>query len=1050
MTKRIDRSRAFVRLCFAFVGALLGTCIASAQVPGSGLIEGRVVNATNGQYLSNARVTIPGTNAEALTDTFGQYRLVGVRAGSARVKVAYSGLPSVEANVIVADGATATRDFTLGGADLTGLTPDVMKLDAFQVTSNRDLNNTAIAINEQRNAANIMTVIAAEQVGDLATDNVAEIMKYLPGVTLDGVSEASGVQVRGFAASFTTITSNGAPISSASPDPSRYTSAADLSANSISRIEVTKVPTPEMPASSLGGTVNFVGKSAFESARPVFKYRLNVSAHSDEPNIFRKTPGPGDEYTYKGLPSLEMSYILPITKNFGISLNAVTSNQYSGMKHELSPTWRFTGPAPTAAAPNVATPAKPYYQAMSYGPQSRTIWRKAAGIQADWRPAKDHVLSASVQLNLAENLQDALLQVPTVGSAETPATTGGQFLTYGPTFTYGATGRGADNQQKFTYDQANSQQMVNLTHRYNGRVWEIDSGVSGSLSKTWWRDLSRGHFFNVRTSLTGVNRVNFDDISPTGSLARKITAFDAAGNVIDWSKLANYRVGSVETAPRDGRNTLLQARLNVKRELDFLPFEASVKVGGSVSKDNRDMLRQLNAFTFVGADGIANTADDTAGPFVDAKSYLEKWRFVSGQEFASSYKLAELYKSNPGYFTQTPAQQVTNEVNRITRSFELSERIFAAYVQGEARLFQNRLRVVTGVRLERTEDEGRGPLFDPNGVFQRDAAGRLIRVNNAFVRKPEAGAAGSLQELPFIRKERGGKSDKSYQGYYPSLHLTYTATENFLVRAAYAETFGRPDLTSILPNTTIGTEALQPAPGSPPGTISVTNAGLKPYSAKSYDLSAEYYFPKGGVASAGVFRKDLRDFFGTLNTLATPELLEQFGIEPAYVGWELRSTINVGNARVSGVELNYTQPLAFLPYGGKYFNVFANYTKIKLEGSNETDFNGFVPESASIGANFSRKPVVVNVRWNYRGAERRNLVGAALPGGFNYLKPFRSVDVTFEYQISRRVSLFGSVRNVFNAPRLFERYTAETPTYARIYRNSPVGVLSAIGIKGTF
>ncbi|MSU50906.1 MAG: TonB-dependent receptor [Opitutus sp.] len=1044
------RFGASLRHCFAAAGALLAACLVSAQAPATGTIEGRVVNATNGQYLSNARVTVEGTDVETLTDSFGQYRLVGVRAGSARVKVAYSGHPSVEAAVNVTAGAAAVRDFTLGGGDRTGQATDVTKLDPFLVNSNRDLNNTAIAINDQRTAANVKTVIAAELVGELATDNVAEIMKYLPGVTLDGVSEASGVQVRGFAATFTTIMSNGALISSAAPDPSRYTSAADLSANSISRIEVTKVPTPEMPASSLGGTVNFVGKSAFESARPVFKYRLNVSAHSDEPNIFKKTAGPRDEQSYKGLPSLEMSYILPLSKNFGIALNAVTSNQYSGLKHELSPTWRFISPAATPAVPNVATPANPYYQQMSYGPQSRTIWRKAFGVQADWRPAKDHVLSASVQLNLAENLQDALLQVPTVGSSEAPTVVTGVPLTFGPTFTYGATGRGADNQQKYTYDQANTQQMVNLTHRYNGRVWEIDSGLSGSLSKTWWRDLSRGHFYNVRTSLVGVNRVLFDAVSPTGSLAQKITTLDAAGNAIDWSKLANYRVGSVETAPRDGRNTLLQARLNAKRTLDFLPFEASMKVGGSVSQDNRDMLRQLKSYVFVGADGLPNTTDDTAGPFVDAKSYVDKWRFVQGQEFASSYKLGALFKSNPGYFTQSAAQLVADEVYRMTRSFDLSERISAAYVQGDARVLHNRLRIVTGVRFERTDDEGRGPLFDPNGVFQRDAAGRLLRVNNAFVRKPEAGAAGSMQELPFIRKERGGRSEKSYDGYYPSLHLTYTAAENFLLRLAYAETFGRPDLSSILPNTTFGNESLLPAPGAAPGIISVANAGLKPYSAKSYDFSAEYYFPKGGVASVGAFRKDLKDFFGTLNTIATPALLDQFGIEQTYVGWELRSTINVGSAKVTGFEANYSQPLGFLPYGGRYFNVFANYTKIQLEGSNETDFTGFIPESASLGVNYSRKPVVATIRWNYRGADRRGLAGSALPGGFNYIKPFPSIDLSFEYQVSKRVSLFGSSRNVFGAPRLYERFTSETPTYSRIYRNSPVGVQNAIGVKGTF
>jgi TonB-dependent receptor len=364
--------------------------------------------------------------------------------------------------------------------------------------------------------------------------------------------------------------------------------------------------------------------------------------------------------------------------------------------------------------------------------------------------------------------------------------------------------------------------------------------------------------------------------------------------------------------------------------------------------------------------------------------------------------------------------------------------------------------VLTGVRFEKTEDLGHGPLYDPNGVYQRDASGKLIRVNNAFVRRPEAGAAGSLQELPFIRKERGATANRSYDGYYPSLHLTYNATENLIFRAAYAETFGRPDLTSILPNTSVGYEVLQPAPGSPPGTISVTNAGLKPYSAKNYDLSVEQYFGKGGVLSFGGFRKDLKDFFGTLNTIATPALLDQFGLEPVYVGWELRSTINVGTAKVSGVEANYTQSLAFLPWAaGRYFSTFANYTRIKLAGSNETDFTGFIPESASLGLTYARKPLVATVRWNYRGRDRRGLTGSALPGGFNYLMPFPSVDLSFEYQISKYFSLFGSSRNLFNAPRLYQRWVDGpngriTPAYALYYRDSPVGVQNAIGIKGTF
>ena len=69
--------------------------------------------------------------------------------------------------------------------------------------------------------------------------------------------------------------------------------------------------------------------------------------------------------------------------------------------------------------------------------------------------------------------------------------------------------------------------------------------------------------------------------------------------------------------------------------------------------------------------------------------------------------------------------------------------------------------------------------------------------------------------------------------------------------------------------------------------------------------------------------------------------------------------------------------------------------------------------------------------------------------------PFPSVDLSFEYQISRRLSFFANSRNVLNAPRLFQRWVdgpngTVNPAYSKYYRNSPVGVQNAIGIKGTF
>ena len=46
------------------------------------------------------------------------------------------------------------------------------------------------------------------------------------------------------------------------------------------------------------------------------------------------------------------------------------------------------------------------------------------------------------------------------------------------------------------------------------------------------------------------------------------------------------------------------------------------------------------------------------------------------------------------------------------------------------------------------------------------------------------------------------------------------------------------------------------------GRITFSNIGLKPWTADNYDVSVEYYTDHGGVVSAGVFLKEVKDFFG--------------------------------------------------------------------------------------------------------------------------------------------------------------------------------------------
>ncbi len=156
--------------------------------------------------------------------------------------------------------------------------------------------------------------------------------------------------------------------------------------------------------------------------------------------------------------------------------------------------------------------------------------------------------------------------------------------------------------------------------------------------------------------------------------------------------------------------------------------------------------------------------------------------------------------SNPSHWAETPAQAAATETFRITNSEFLKERVTAYYFQMEGRLLDNRLGLVTGLRYEKMEDNGRGMLFDPDAAFQRNADGTFVRDGAGNrVRKVEAGAVGSIDEVRVTRLERAYVANKSYDGTYPSFHANYNVTDNFLVRFAYAKTFGRPDFSNIIP-----------------------------------------------------------------------------------------------------------------------------------------------------------------------------------------------------------------------------------------------------------
>lgn len=1025
--------------CLA-TAALAALLAGSAFAQGTGSIEGRVLNVGNGRYLGNAKVSVEGTTIETLSNDFGEFRLTGVPAGEAKLKATYTGLDAETATVNVEAGKAATYNFELTSRARYG-EDKALVLDTFVVESQREYEGDALSTNEQRFASNIKVVMSSDSFGTINEGNPGEFLKYLPGVTVDYVAaDVRTVSVRGFASQFTNVYWDGMRMtSSASGSSNRVFEFEQVSINNTSRTEIIKVPTPDNPADSLGGSVNFVSKNAFERKGAQFNYRFYMNGNNENFD-FKKTPGPRDEESHKILPNFDFDYTLPLTENFGLVVTGLSSNQYVE-QHRWQPTWNH--------AQAGATAANPYLQQWQLQDGPKTTNRASIGVKADWKITPTQIISVGVQNNYYKTFFGNRNINFNVGTANTSTPAGGNPLQYGPDYVTSAKGRATVTQGSSFRDKLGNTFAAKINYEYHSGDWLATAGVSYAKSRSWYRALGKGHFANVGTALQGVQTVSAFGIDRDNLvwLAR-----DTAGATIETKSLNNYRITTLSDDPLDGFATMLQGRADVERKFD-LSFPLSVKVGTSMWEETRDNRRYGNSYTFVGADGVANTADDGAFPYVDTVyNYQDAFWGYGGVQWVNPFLLAETLKTNPTYIRYN---EVASETARINGSERISEQVTAGYVQFTGRLLNNKLEFVAGVRYEKTEDDGAGLLVDTDNVWQRNADGSFVDGNAGQtgiqrVRRADAGAVGSLQELYLVRQERAYKNNRSYDDYYPSVHLTYNIAEDLLVRFAYARTFGRPDYANIIPNVSLDFDDSDPI--NNPGIITTRNSGLLPWTADNLDFSLEYYFKEGGLVSGGVFQKNLSDFWETKSTTIDAALAEQLGLDDRFIGWGVSTTLNGGDAKIEGVEINFIRPLTFLPGWGKYFTIKANGTKLRLTGAKTADFRNFIPETGNFNIGFNKKPFSANLTFNYRGRQKTNPQTGGQYGAdyWEYYAPRTFVDVSGEVKITKNMALFAGVRNLLNKQQVLERYNDVTPTYAKGFRYEEFGVSCSVGIKGSF
>lgn len=150
-------------------------------------------------------------------------------------------------------GMTVTQDFTLTEEAVAG--EEVVVLGIRGKTQ-------AVALTRQMNAANIVNIVASDQIGRFPDSNAPEALQRVPGVQIQrDMGEGRYVQMRGSSPAMTSLTINGERAPSAEGDV-RQIALDFVSVAILEAIEVTKAITPDMDADAIGGSINLVTKRA--------------------------------------------------------------------------------------------------------------------------------------------------------------------------------------------------------------------------------------------------------------------------------------------------------------------------------------------------------------------------------------------------------------------------------------------------------------------------------------------------------------------------------------------------------------------------------------------------------------------------------------------------------------------------------------------------------------------------------------------------------------------------------------------------------------------
>lgn len=871
-------------------------------------------------------------------------------------------------------------------------------LERVEVTGTRASLQKSLAL--KRNAAGVQDSISATELGRFPDNNVADSLSHITGVSISRTAGGEGqkVSIRGLGPEYTITTFNDRLLGTDSAG--RYFAYDVLPADVISGADVVKSAQASLMEGAIGGLVNLRSASPFDQKGQRGLLRVEVDRNQMSSLNGQKVSG-----TYSNTFGDQLGVLLGVVyakrdvrtdtagNEGGWSRNAIPSDP--------SQFWQWGNTWGGAIDPNGNGQLDLNEEGLigpgqfRFGSIMENKKRLALSGKVEWRPSND--------VKVVVDGFKTRLDSPQVGyqlsfyPLYAPGRWSNMKITNG--VVTDLTLAGTDPEMRLNPELLNkTEYRVVDTALYGVNAeWKLSPSlkVKGDLYESTSRRHSGGNDSYV---VLRMNQPNVTRIQLTGGAVPEVKTTFADGRDLQ-SGLAQglFTASDFNTHyyKREGDNIddkINGAKVDAEWSVDRFYIDR-LKFG--VNQTNRKKLRDMVNNTFnSGADhysgqnainvgtlggNIINRSFHPDGFMADVSgSFPRSFLGFDVANYAEALKALD-GKARPGGGVYSSA--LSSPQWNPLESYRVTEKTTTVFVQAD--LAGDSWNADVGVRFVRTKTTSQA----------WDAKILDIITNGPWNYQPVYAAPTSVQQ------------EATYSFALPAVNFTYLLTDALQLRLGAAKTMARPAVDKLAPSST--TEGISWGDFTKRYT---GNAELKPYSARQYDASLEWYYAKDSALTFAVYQKNIK------NQITNLWLTGQDIGAPGGRLFNVELPINGDKATARGFEVGFQHLF------DNGFGVRAQYTRNKSRAwvaGEERPLAGIAPATASFGVLYEKGP------WSMSATADRTdafVTASNIIGGFTETAnatTWVTAQVAYEVNQWLRISLEGNnLTDAVQAPKL--------------------------------